>query len=84
MLNEGSPMMHDWEMDTGRSRLSINVLVWRCKLCSCLQIRKGGLDAPSVYKLNEPSCNPFRTLKQEPPCRGQPSRRTIDSTAESG
>ena len=71
LLNRGSSMAHDWEMDTLRSRLSISVLVWRCRSCGCLQIRKGGLDKPSVYRLNEPSGNPFRTQEQEPLCQPQ-------------
>ena len=64
-------MGHNWEIDTRRSRLSINVLVWRCKSCGCLQIKKGGLDRPSVYRLNEPLCNPFKIQEQEPACGPQ-------------
>ncbi|UCD29626.1 MAG: hypothetical protein JSV03_03860 [Planctomycetota bacterium] len=61
-------MKHDWMMDPTRTRQSINVLVWRCKTCGCLQIKKGGLNAPSVYKPNDPAWNPFKTMQSEPPC----------------
>ena len=62
-------MTHDWRMDLKRSRTSINVLIWRCVKCGCLQIKKGGMSAPSVYKPNHPDWSPFATLDTEPPCQ---------------
>ncbi|MHC4445118.1 MAG: hypothetical protein ACYTF1_15575 [Planctomycetota bacterium] len=61
-------MIHDWRMDLKRSRHSINVLIWRCSKCGCLQIKKGGMSAPSVYKPNDPSWSPFETMETEPDC----------------
>lgn len=77
-------MEHDWRLDFGRSRLSINVLVWRCKSCGCLQIKKGGMDAPSVYKLHGPMANPFRVLASEPPCRTHSIVQRTDALAVIG
>jgi|GEM_PF-5445506 len=67
-------MAHDWEMDIKRAKLDINVMVWRCKNCGCLQIKNGGLSAQSIYRPNEPMWNPFKTLQEEPPCEPKPSR----------
>lgn len=61
-------MAHDWVMDGSRTRLEINVLVWRCRWCGCLQIKHGGHEARSVYKPNDPAWSPFRTMDEEPPC----------------
>ena len=57
---------HTWEPDMDRTRLEINVLVWRCSACGCLQIRNG--EKPVAYKPNRPNWSPFRTLPEEPPC----------------
>jgi hypothetical protein len=56
-------------MDSLRTRLEINVIVYRCAACGCLQIKNGGPDAPGVYKPTHPGWNPFKTVSQEPPCR---------------
>lgn len=55
-------------MDSGRTRLEISVIVYRCRACGCLQIKDGGPDVPGVYKPALPGWNPFRTLADEPPC----------------
>ncbi len=62
---------HQWQMDSLRTRLEISVIVYRCKLCGCLQIKDGGPDAPSVFKPSYAGWNPFRTLPEEPPCQRQ-------------
>ena len=61
-------LTHDWEMDSLRTRLEIDILVYRCKYCGCLQIKNGGPDAPSVFRPNDPAWSPFKTLTAEPPC----------------
>lgn len=60
---------HDWHMDGFRTRFEIGILVYRCNVCGCLQIKNGGPDAASVYKPADPGWNPFKTLSEEPPCR---------------
>jgi len=60
---------HDWEMDSLRTRLEIQVLVYRCRVCGCLQIKNGGPDVPSVFRPSEPGWNPFKTMAEAPPCR---------------
>lgn len=63
--------VHDWQMDSLRTRLEISIIVYRCAVCGCLQIKNGGPDAPSVYRPTHPGWNPFRTLPEEPPCQPQ-------------
>ena len=66
-------MGHTWEMDVARSRMEIDVLVWRCKHCGCLQIKNGGLEVPSVYRVPGRLNNPFRPLVEEPACEVPPA-----------
>ena len=61
-------MAHDWRLDPELSSASLKLLIWRCRTCGCLQIKKGGPDAASVYKLNPRRGNPFKTLHEEPEC----------------
>jgi len=68
MMGQVPSSMHKWEMDNGRTRLEISVLVYRCKSCGCLQIKNGGPDAPSVFKPSDPAWSPFKTMTAEPPC----------------
>jgi len=61
-------MAHDWRLDPELSSASLKLLIWRCRTCGCLQIRRGGPDAVSVYRLNPRRGNPFKTLDEEPEC----------------
>lgn len=63
-------MTHTWKMDMQRSRLPLKLFVWRCTECGCLQIKRGGVDAPSVYRPRGAGRNPFATLDHEPRCPG--------------
>lgn len=67
-MTPNTQLSHEWEMDSLRTRLEINVIVYRCRSCGCLQIKNGGPDAPSVFKPTYPGWNPFKTLAAEPPC----------------
>ncbi len=66
-------MTHKWEMDVTRTRMDISILVWKCKHCGCLQIKNGGVDASSLYKPNDPTWSPFKTLVDPPPCVTTPA-----------
>jgi len=61
-------MSHEWKMDAARTRYDINILVWKCRTCGCLQIKKGGMKAPSIYKPDAANWNPFKTTDREPAC----------------
>jgi hypothetical protein len=63
------PEEHHWLVDSLRTRFEIGVIVYRCTHCGSLQIKNGGPDAPSVYKPGDPGWNPFRTMKEAPPCK---------------
>jgi hypothetical protein len=82
-MNTQTGNAHEWEMDGSRTRLDINVIVYRCRSCGCLQIKNGGPDARSVFKPGDPGWNPFRSLPTEPPCR-QPARRDEPHFAQAG
>lgn len=70
-MGQDTEATHLWQMDSLRTRLEINVIVYRCAACGCLQIKNGGPDAPAVYKPTHPGWNPFKTVSQEPPCRSR-------------
>lgn len=65
---------HDWHIDGLRTRFEIGVIVYRCNICGCLQIKNGGPDARSVYRPSDPGWNPFKTMDEEPECRPVPAQ----------
>jgi hypothetical protein len=71
-MSTESQATHDWHIDGLRTRFEIGVIVYRCNVCCCLQIKNGGPDAPSVYKPAHPGWNPFKTMDEEPECRAVP------------
>ena len=74
-------MGHDWQLDAQRTRMDINVLAWRCRICGCMQIKNGGLDAPSTYKRTCARSNPFETLDEEPACMSDDALHSVGAPA---
>ena len=72
---------HEWVLDVeqsmdmnskcGANPLGSQFLIHRCSNCGCIRITdwsKFGQGGMNVYKPNEWTWNPFKTLKSEPPC----------------
>jgi len=69
-------MGHDWQLDMDKSRFAMldgfDCGVMRCSKCGCLKIlRKPVFGQRMVvieYKPADWTWNPFRVLREEPPC----------------
>jgi len=63
-------MSHDWQRNpTGNvfKELELNISTIQCRKCGCIRITDG-TTFRSTYKPWEFTWNPFKVLKQEPPC----------------
>ena len=65
---------HNWVHDTQASvemqfKIEGVVLIDRCARCGCIKITNlGDMECPVRYKPEGWTFNPFKTLKDEPPC----------------